>query len=168
MRMRTLRKSIFAAVIIFPLAFVGGVIFQKRYVGSFAQYVSPCTITQYRTLYKTLRGSDTVNVRGFLYGGEAPYLADKELNGCDDSIIGIEIPEGGKIAFESQDLMRELRRLSGEANVARAEFEVIGTLAERGHCFASRYVIRVEQILPVGPLEVVDLSDMVRELKAAK
>src|SRR5688500_9746630 len=101
MRIRTMRKTIIAAVIIFPLAFMSGVVFQKRYLRSLARYVSPCTVTEYRTLYKTLRGSDTVNVRGFLYGGEVLYLADKELSGCGDSIIGIEIPEDGKLAYES-------------------------------------------------------------------
>src|SRR5215204_4621213 len=135
--MRTMRKTIIAAVIIFPLAFISGVVFQKRYVRSFAQYVSPCTVTKYRTLYKTLRGSNYVNVRGYVYGGEVLYLTDKELNGCGDSDIGIEIPADGKIAFESLALMSELRRLSGKEKVARAEFEVIGTLAEREHdCFA--------------------------------
>lgn len=161
-----MRRTIIAAVIIFPLAFVSGVVFQKRYRRALIQHVSPCTVTDYRALYKTLRGDDTVNVRGFLYGGEVLYLADKDLNGCGESVIGIDVPEDGKIAFESQALMRELRRLSGQGKVARAEFEVIGALVERERDgFASRYVIKVRQILPAGSLEVVDSSGLARELK---
>jgi hypothetical protein len=78
---------------------------------------------------KALRGGELVNVRGLLYGGEVLYLADKDLNGCGDSVIGIEIPVDGKIASESEVLIRKLRRLSGKEGVARAEFEVIGTMA---------------------------------------
>ena len=167
--MRIMRKTIIAAVILFPLAFIFGVVFQKLYLRARTQYVSPCTVTEHRTLYKALRGGDLVNVRGFLYGGEALYLADKDLNGCGDSVIGIEIPEDGKLAFESQNLIRELRRLSGQEQVARAEFEVIGTLAENERdCFASHYVIRVQQILPVSSLELVDSSVLANELIGAR
>ncbi|HEX8557399.1 MAG TPA: hypothetical protein VF668_04825 [Pyrinomonadaceae bacterium] len=161
-----MRKTIIAAVILFPTAFMFGVAFQKLYLRSLARYVSPCTVTGRRAIYKTLRGSSLVNVRGFLYGGEVLYLADKDLNGCDESVIGIEIPEDGKIAYESQALIRGLRRLSGKEGRARAEVEVIGELAERGRdCFASRYVIRVQQILPAGPPEMVGPSVLEGELK---
>ncbi|HEX8352812.1 MAG TPA: hypothetical protein VF611_07935 [Pyrinomonadaceae bacterium] len=164
-----MRRTITAAAIVLPLAFAVGVVFQRLYLRSLARYVSPCTVTEYRTIYKTLRGGSLVNVRGFLYGGEVLYLADKDLNGCGESVIGIEIPEDGKIAFESQNLIRELRRLSGNEKVARAEFEVIGALAEREQGgFASHYVIKVEQILPAGPPEVVDSSVLANELKAAR
>ena len=166
-----MRKAIIAAVILFPLAFILGVAFQKLYLRARTQYVSPCTVTEYRTLYKALRGNDLVNVRGFLYGGEVLYLADKDLNGCGDSVIGIKIPEDGKIAFESQNLIRELRRLSGKERVARAGFEVIGTLTENERdCFAARYVIRVQQILPVGSPspEVVSSSALANELQGTR
>ncbi len=163
-----MRKIIIFALL-FPLAFISGVIIQRRYVRSLAQYVSPCTVTEYRALYKTLRGSDFVNVRGFLYGGEVLYLADEESNGCGESIIGLDIPEDGKIAYASQNLITEIRRLTDKEKVAKAEFEVIGTLTERErNCFGSRYVIKVQQILPAGPLEVVDSSVLAERLKAAR
>jgi hypothetical protein len=164
-----MRRTIIAAAMLFPLAFIFGVIFQKLYLRSLAQYVSPCTVTEHRTIYKALRGSDLVNVRGLLYGGQTLYLADKDLGGCGESVIGIEIPVDGKMAFESQDLIRELHRLSGKEQVARAEVEVIGTLFERERdCFASRYVIKVQQLLPVGSPEVVGSSDLANELKGAR
>ena len=167
--MRTMRKIIIAVVIIFPLTFISGVIARKQYVRSLARFVAPCTVTKYRALYRTLRGTDTVNVRGFVYGGEVLYLADKDLKGCGDSVVGLEIPEDGKTAFESQALIRELRRLSGPEKVARAEFEVVGDLAERGRSgYASRYFIKVRQILPAGPLEVVDSADLAKELTGAR
>ena len=99
------------------------------------------------------------------------HVADKDLNGCGDSVIGIKIPEDGKIAFESQNLIRELRRLSGKERVARAGFEVIGTLTENERdCFAARYVIRVQQILPVGSPspEVVSSSALANELQGTR
>ena len=163
-----MRRTILAAAILFPLAFVCGVTLQKLYRRFLTQYVSPCTVTEHRTIYKALRGNDLVNVRGLLYGGEVLYLADKDLNGCGDSVIGIELFEDDKIAFESQALIRELRRLSGNERVARAEFEVIGRLAENERdCFASRHVIRVQQILPVGSPspEIVDSPALANELK---
>ena len=166
-----MRKTILAAAILFPLAFIFGVTSQKLHRRSLAQYVSPCTFTAHHTIYNALRGNDLVNVRGFLYGGEVLYLADKDLNGCGDSVLGVEFPEDGKIAFESQNLIRELRRLSGKGRVARAEFEVIGTLTENERdCFAARYVIRAQQILPVGSLspEVVDSSALADELKGSR
>jgi len=164
-----MRKTILAAAILFPPAFIFGVVCQKLCLRSLAQDVSPCAVTEHRAMYKTLRGSGIVNVRGLLYGGEVLYLADKDLNGCGESVIGIEVPEDGKIAFESQDLIGELRRLSGTGKVARAEFEVIGTLAERDRDrFASRYVIRVIQILPVGSVEVIDSSELAIKLKGAR
>jgi hypothetical protein len=164
-----MRRTIIAAVILFPLAFLFGVVLQRLYPRALARYVSPCAVTEHRAVYKTLRGSDLVNVRGFLYGGEALYLADKDLNGCGGSVIGVEIPEDGKIALESQNLIRELRRLSVEGRVARAEFEVIGdlTVNERD-CFTSRYAIRVQQILPVGSPELVDSSALSVKLKGAR
>jgi hypothetical protein len=164
-----MRRTIIAAAILFPLAFMSGLAFQRLYLRSLARYVSPCTVTEHRALYKSLRGSDLVNVRGLLYGGEALYLADKDLNGCGGSVVGIEIPEDGKIAFESQNLIRELRRLSAEGRLARAEFEVIGNLTENERdCFAPRYVIRVQQILPVGPTELIDSNALSNELRGAR
>jgi len=164
-----MRKTIVAAVIIFPLAFIFGVVVQESYVRALAQYVSPCTVTKHRSLYKTLRRSDIVSVRGFLYGGEVLYLADKELSSCGENVVGVEVPEDGKIAFESQALIIELRRLSVSGKVARAEFEVIGILGEREReCFASQYVIKVQQIFPVGPVEIVDSSGLAQELKTVR
>ena len=164
-----MRRTIIAAAILFPLAFVLGLVFQRLYPRALAQYVSPCTVTEHRAVYKTLRGSDLVNVRGFLYGGEALYLADKDVDGCGTGVIGVEIPEDGKIALESQSLIRELRRLSVGGRVARAEFEVIGELNENERDgSASRYAIRVQQILPVGPTELVDSSALSDELKGAR
>jgi hypothetical protein len=164
-----MRRTIIAAAILFPLAFVTGLVFQRLYPRALAQYVSPCTVTEHRAVYKTLRGSDLVNVRGFIYGGETLYLADKDLGGCGGSVIGVEIPEDGKIALESESLMRELRRLSVGGRVARAEFEVVGNLTENGRDgSASRYTIRVQQILPVGPTELVDSSVLSNALKGAR
>lgn len=161
-----MKKKMAAAALILPLTFVFGLLFQKAFVRATRSYVSPCTVTGYRAAYKILRGSDFVNVRGLLYGGDALYLGDGDLARCDGSLIGLDLPEDAKIAFESQKLIRDLRRHSGGGKVARAEVEVIGVLEKnRGGRFATPYVIKVHQILPAGSPEIVDSSDFADGLK---
>ncbi len=161
-----MKKKMYAAALILPLCFVFGLVLQRVVVRTMKGYVSPCTVTGYHAVYKTLRGSDLVNVRGFLYGGDALYLGDGNLAKCDESLISLDLPQDAKIAVESERLIRDLRRHSGGGKVARAEVELIGVMekTERGR-FATPYVIKVRQILPAGSPEIVDSSDFTNELK---
>lgn len=164
-----MKKKVFAAAVLLPLTFVFGLMFQRVFVRWRTGYVPPCTVTEYRAIYKILRGSDFVNVRGFLYGGDALYLGDGDLAKCDESLIGVDLHEDAKIAAESERLIRDLRLHSGGGKVARAEVEIVGVLekTQRGP-FATPYVIKVHQILPAGAPQVVDASEIADRLKDSR
>ncbi len=170
--MRNLKTKIFLAGTTFTLAFAFGIAAWK------SQPLSLCTVTEYRSRYQSLKGNNYVNLKGYLYGGETLSFGDIKLNGCEGSGAEVVLADEGKLSYESQHLIRELRRQTNiskvrgsdhESKFARAEVELIGTLSEREqYCFTSRYILTAVQITPIGSLEVVDSSTLAKEIQEAR
>ena len=167
--MGNLKIKILVAITAFTFAFSFGIFLQRRYPRLFWQPVSLCTVTKYRSLYQTLRGSEIVTLRGNLYGEKILSFGDTNLKGCEDSVAEVSFDDDQKLSSEIQDLVRELRLKTNDGNLARAEVEIIGTLEERKqHCFSSHYLIKAVQITPIGSPEVVDASSVFSELHEAR
>lgn len=169
LNMQITKTKIVVAVVAFTLAFTLGVWLMKSYPRLVSQSVSLCTVTKHRSLYRNLRGSNIVNLKGNLYGGKILSFGDANLKGCEGSMAEVVLADEGKLSFESQDLIRELRLKTNDDQIARAEVELIGTLEERRwHCFSAKYVVTAVQITPTGSLEVIDASTLASEMQEAR
>ncbi len=167
--MQLTKLKIIAGIIIFAVTFVCGVSLTRFYSSLFLQSVSLCTVTKYHTVYRTLRGNNWVNLKGYLYGGKILTFGDVKLNSCEDSVAEVVVVAEEKMGDDIQNLLSELRQKTNDDQIARVEVELIGTLKERQwHCFSSKYVIEAVPISPTGSLEVVDVSALVKEMQEAR
>ena len=159
------------AVTIFILTFAIGVgfaflhVLQKYSTRPLTQPTSICATTQNRSFPPKSENTKYVHLVGNLYGKDFFHFTDVKRNACEDDYAELVFADEQKLSVESQNLLREISRLTDEENTARAKVEIVGILEERTilGITQSRFVLTAIQITPTGSLEILDRSALVKE-----